>query len=146
MSTPTGPPSKISMIPYYNYRAPSRILWFLIGAATASFLIKRTDSHSRTFGHCKRFQYQTPPPNSSLLGGALSDGAPSVPNSWSVTLRDIPRAINNIPPLGSEQQQSWQQEKEHLVNISRKVADAVRCFLFCPKCSSLITCLDDRLN
>jgi hypothetical protein len=122
------------MIPYYSYRGPSRILWFLIGATTASLLLKRTDFHSRTFGHCRRLQYQTPPPNSSV-----SDGASSAPNSWSVTLRDIPKAINNIPPWGSEQQQSWQQEKEHLADISRKVADAVRCCLSRPKFPSLTT-------
>lgn len=116
------------MNPYFSYRRPSRILWFVIGAATASLLLKRTDSHSRTFGHCRRLQYQTPTPNSSVPDGALSDAqfASSAPNSWSVTLlRDIPRTINNIPPWGSEQQQSWQQEKEHLADISRKVADAV---------------------
>lgn len=133
------------MIPHYSYRhrGPSRILWFLIGAATASLLLKRSDSHSRTFGHCRRLQYQTPPPNSSVPDGTLSDGAhfaSSAPNSWSVTLlRDIPRAINNIPPWGSEQQPSWQQEKEHLADISRKVADAVQCCLSRPKFPSLMT-------
>lgn len=119
------------MFPHYSYRfrGPSRILWFAIGAATASLLLKRTDSHSRTFGHCRRLQHQTPLPNSSVPDGTLSDDAhfaSSAPNSKSVTfLRDIPRAINNIPPWGSEQQQSWHQEKEHLADISRKVADAV---------------------
>ena len=132
------------MIPHYSYRyrGPSRILWFLIGAATASLLVKRTDSHSRTFGHCRRLQYQTPPPNSSVPDGAPSDGghfASSAPNSWSVTLRDVPRAINNIPPWGSEQQQSWQQEKEYLADVSRKVADAVRCCLSHPKIPSFMT-------
>jgi len=94
------------MISHYRYRGPSRILWFLIGAATASWLLK-PNSDSRIFGHCKRLQYQTPPPNSSLPDGALSDGAhftPSAPNSC-------------------EQQQSWQHEKEHLANTTRKVTD-----------------------
>lgn len=133
------------MFPHYSYRfrGPSRILWFAIGAATASLLLKRTDSHSRTFGHCRRLQHQTPLPNSSVPDGTLSDDAhfaSSAPNSKSVTfLRDIPRAINNIPPWGSEQQQSWQQEKEHLADISRKVADAVWCCLSRPKFPSLIT-------
>jgi hypothetical protein len=137
VSTPTEFPSKISMIPHYRYRGPSRILWFLIGAATANYLLKRTDSDSRIFGHCRRLQYQTPPPNSSVPDGAHF--APSAPNTWSVAVRDIPRAINNIPPWGSEQQQSWQQEKEYLADISRKVADAVRCCLSRPKFPSLIT-------
>ena len=113
------------MIPHYRYRGPSRIFWFLIGAGTASLLLKRTDSHSRTFGHCRRLQYQTPLPNSSVSDGAHF--APSSANSSSVTLRDIPGGINYIPLWGSEQQQSWQQEKEHLADISRKVADAVWC-------------------
>jgi len=99
------------MIPHYSYsfRGPSRILWFVIGAATASLLLKRTDSHSRTFGHCRRLQHQTPLPNSSVPDRTLSDDAhfaSSAPNSC-------------------EQQQSWQQEKEHLADISRKVADAM---------------------
>lgn len=136
------------MFPHYSYRfrGPSRILWFVIGAATASLLLKRTESHSRTFGHCRRLQHQTPLPNSSVPDGTLSDAhfASSAPNSWSVTfLRDIPRAINNIPPWGSEQQKSWQQEKEHLADISRKVADAVG-VVSRPK-SPLIPFLDDRL-
>jgi len=105
VSTPTEPPSKISMFRHYSHRGPSRILWFFIGAATANWLLKRTDSDSRTFGHCRRLQYQTPLPNSSVPGGALSND-PSVPDSC-------------------EQQQSWQQEKEHLADISRKVADAM---------------------
>jgi hypothetical protein len=136
VSTPTELPSKISMIPHYTYRGPSRILWFFIGAATANWLLKRTDSDSRIFGHCRRLQYQTPPPNSSVSDGAHF--APSAPNSWSVAVRDIPRAINNIPLWGSEQQQSWQQEKEYLADISRKVADAVWCCLSRPKFASLI--------
>lgn len=100
---------------YQYYRGPSRIVWFLIGAVTANWWLKRKDADSRIFGHCMRLKYQTPPPTTT----------PSVPDSWSVTLRDIPKAINHIP-LGGEQQQSWQQEKEHLANISRKAADAVR--------------------
>lgn len=102
------------MIPYY--RGPSRILWFLIGGVTASWFLRRKDTDSRIFGHCRRLQYQTPPLNSP-------DATPSDPNSWSV--RDIPKTINHIPHWGSEQQQSWQQEKEHLADISRKVADAM---------------------
>jgi hypothetical protein len=136
-------PSKISMIPYYNCRGPSRILWFLIGAATTHWLIKRKDCDSRVFGHCRRLQYQTPPPNSSVPDGAPSNGAASVPNPWSVTARDIPRTINNIPPShwGSEQQQSWYQEKEHLADITRKVTDAVwSCLcLYLPKFPLLMT-------
>lgn len=112
-------------MPYYNYRGPSRILWFLIGAVTTNWLLKPKDSNSRIFGHCRRLQYQTPPPNSSVPDGASSNGAPSAPNPWSVTVRDIPRTINNIPHWGSEQQQSWQQEKEHLADISRRVTDAM---------------------
>lgn len=117
--------SKMSMMPYY--RGPSRIVWFVIGAVTASWLLKRKDSDSRIFGHCMRLQYQTPPLNPSSV---TDDGSfpHSVSNSWSVAVRDIPKVINNIPPAhwGSEQQQLWQQEKEHLANISRKVTDAVR--------------------
>ena len=119
------------MFPHYSYRfrGPSRILWFVIGAATASLLLKRTDCRSRTFSHCRRLQHQTPLPNSSVPDSSLSDDAhftSSAPNPRSVTfLRDLSRTINNIPPWSSEQQQSWQQEKEHLADISRKVADAV---------------------
>jgi hypothetical protein len=128
------------MIPHYSFRGPSRILWFVIGAATASLLLKRTDSHSRTFGHCRRLQHQAPMPNSSVPDTTLSDDASSAPNSRSVTfLRDIPRAINNIPPWDSEQQQSWQQEKEHLADISRKVADAVGVVYLVQKFQSLMT-------
>jgi hypothetical protein len=133
------------MFPHYShrFRGPSRILWFVIGAATASLLLKRTDGHSRTFRHCRRLQHQTPMPNSSVPDSSLSDDAhfsSSAPNSRSVTfLQDLSRTINNIPPWSSEQQQSWQQEKEHLADISRKVADAVGDVVSCPKFSSLMT-------
>ncbi|KAF8817563.1 hypothetical protein BYT27DRAFT_7216642 [Phlegmacium glaucopus] len=117
---------------YQYYRGPSRIVWFLIGAVTASWWLKRKDADSRIFGHCMRLQYQTPPPigNPSFApDGAPSNigpFTPSVPDFRSVTFRDIPRAFNHIPPAHwGEQQQSWQQEKEHLANISRKVTDAM---------------------
>lgn len=145
--TPTELPSKISMIPYYSYRGPSRILWFLIGAATANWLLKRKDCDSRIFGHCRRLQYQTPPPNSSVPNDVPSNSAslsPSSPNFWSVVFRDIPRTINNIPHSGSEEQQPWRQEKEYLADISRKAADAVRSVHSFSKFPLLIpTSLDD---
>lgn len=123
--------SKISMIPYYNYRGPSRILWFLIGAVTTNWLLKRKDCDSRIFGHCRRLQYQMPQPNSVPDGTPF---APSAPNSWSVTVRDILRTTNNIPHWGTEQQQPWLQEKEYFGDISRKVTDAVRSYLSFHNC------------
>lgn len=107
------------MYPYHHHwhRGPSRILWFFIGAASATFWIKRKDMHNEGhFSRCFRAPIQQPPPAS----------APA----WSA--RDIPGAINNIPPaepvpwaLGHQKSAS-SREEERILELTRQAGDAVR--------------------
>ncbi|KDR80503.1 hypothetical protein GALMADRAFT_240790 [Galerina marginata CBS 339.88] len=113
------------MHPYYSHmghwhRGPSRLLWFFFGGLAATWWIKHKDADRRVFGHCMRPPVQAPPTDSA---------AP--PSPWPQNMSDIPRAINNIPPAHSSpvsaewESRQWEQEKEHLANISRQATDAM---------------------
>lgn len=131
------------MMGYWS-RGPSRLLWFAIGAASATWWVKRRECNGRTFGPCMRPPIQS---HIHVSGNAATDapqpsahGHPS-PSPWPQNISDIPRAINNIPQpnhvpptyspstLGEwekRQDAQWDLEKEHLAKISRQATDAVR--------------------
>ncbi|KAF5316665.1 hypothetical protein D9619_006655 [Psilocybe cf. subviscida] len=119
------------------HRGPSRILWFLIGAGTATWWIKRKDGDRHIFGHCRRVA----PPAS-----VEAQPAPWPPQS----ITDIPRVIANMPPASSEPaspqpvspgargmmgegwdpkrsryEDHWDIEKEQLAKLSKQAADTM---------------------
>ncbi|KAF8159682.1 hypothetical protein B0H34DRAFT_858436 [Crassisporium funariophilum] len=117
------------MHPYYSphhmgmgmwRRGPSRIVWFAIGAITASWWIHRKETDRRIFGHCKRPQLQSPLPIPPIDDPITPSGAP-----WP-DVRSIPNTISNIPS-GWDRRQLWQweQEKEHMATISQQATDAM---------------------
>ncbi|CAA7267417.1 unnamed protein product [Cyclocybe aegerita] len=128
----------------FAVRGPSRLLWFVIGAMTATWWIKRKQCESRVFGHCLRPAIQ--PTDSKHRDG------------WTQNAVDVSRAINNIPiaptPMGDfngtgtgtpasagTPQVSWdrdharhswqwdqwqgQAEREQFSRMSRQAADAM---------------------
>ncbi|PPQ88701.1 hypothetical protein CVT25_009465 [Psilocybe cyanescens] len=123
-----------------HWSRPSRLVWFIVGAASATWWIKRRESNGRTFGHCMR-----PPIQSHIHASGNNDGIQPPPQGhhspWPQSIGDIPRAINNIPEpsppppqiyspnaLGEwekRQDTQWDLEKEHLAKISRQATDAM---------------------
>jgi len=116
-------------------RGPSRLVWFLIGAATATWWLKRKDTDRRIFGHCMRPSIQSSPSQSTD-----SSAPPPTNPGWPQSLSEIPRVINNIPQVHSSptpsspaplvewekrQEQQWDLEKEHIARISRQATDAM---------------------
>ncbi|KAF8963417.1 hypothetical protein BDZ97DRAFT_1758673 [Flammula alnicola] len=89
------------------HRGPSRLLWFIVGAATATWWIKRKDADRRIFGHCKRPPIQASSGPASDHPGAFS-GSRSPFSDWE-----------------KRQDWQWEQEKEHLAKISRQATDAM---------------------
>lgn len=110
--------------PRYS-RGPSRLLWFFIGAGTAFWWLK----HREANGHvpfCARHRLQPPTTDNQQNPG------------WPQRMGDIPRAINNIPPVdattepspqppsrGSPASWKWDPDREHLEKISKQAVDAV---------------------
>lgn len=110
---------------YRWHRGPSRIIWFLIGAASATWWIKGKEARhgqgSWSYGHCVRPSIQ---PQLQPLP------APPNPDASSWSPRDIPRAINNIPPAdswGGQQSQTepWSEEKERMAALGNQAGDKV---------------------
>ncbi|KAH9479569.1 hypothetical protein JR316_0008164 [Psilocybe cubensis] len=114
----------------YWGRGPSRLLWFAIGAASATWWVRRRECSNRSFGPCIRQPIQSPIGNTD-----------TTQPSWPQSVTDIPRAINNIPQpapvqhttyspstIGEwekRQDAQWELEKEHLAKISRQATDAM---------------------
>lgn len=99
--------------PMHFRRGPSRLVWFFIGAGSATLLIKHKEAslHSdnkRYWGHCFRAPIQVPPslPNSPLQNNTDSSKYPH-PQPWG---------------LGDEQ---WEADKEKLIAIARQAQDAM---------------------
>lgn len=127
------------------HRGPSRLFWFIIGAASTAWWLKYKDihHHDRYFGHCFRPPVQAPPPpfvqstvpsDSNLPRGdnTLGAEAPHVRRP-----RNIPEAR---PPQGpapwgfgqQRQAQQWEEEKEHMWALGRQAGDTVRTFYCLP--------------
>ncbi|KAJ6591696.1 hypothetical protein DFH09DRAFT_1273564 [Mycena vulgaris] len=107
---------------------PRRAIWFILGAASASMWMCRKECHSQTheryFGHCFRppihpIQPRTPP-------------AEPQPDAGQWRPRDIPAAVNNIPPSQlpwgypeSHRDRQWEEEKLKLQAIGQQAEDVM---------------------
>lgn len=126
MSHPYGTPFTFYRS-YRWHRGPSRIVWFIIGAVSATWYIKGKEAHRQGYGpwngpwnhgHCVR------PPIQPLPSPPTSDASPWTP-------RDIPRTLNNIPPAESwggqpSQTEPWnQEEKERMAALTNQAGDKV---------------------
>jgi len=97
---------------HHWHRGPSRIVWFFLGAATATWWIKHKEIHGSWSTHCIRVP---------ILPSSMPSG-PEAPSSWSP--RNIPRSINNIPSAGHQgQSQPWDEEKERVMAVGQQAGD-----------------------
>jgi len=134
-------------------RGPSRLVWFVIGAATSAWWIKRKDNDKRIFGHCMR--PALPPPGSPVVSApapnaaeAMIPGAGEQPQQsaamvrqwqwqWPQNASEVPQMVNNMPPAGpamypptpgawsQDAPYKWDQEREHFAKLSKQAADTV---------------------
>ncbi|KAF9453618.1 hypothetical protein P691DRAFT_719478 [Macrolepiota fuliginosa MF-IS2] len=121
------------MNPYpYYWRGPSRIVWFLIGAGTATWWIKHRDVHHFSqWGHCRRLAIENATANANMSTTAQpANGSPES----SFSFKDIPRTINNIPPAAAswnwgwgerKEAQKYQEEQDNLAELRRQATDAM---------------------
>lgn len=122
------------MYPFYR---PSRALWFLIGAATATLWIKHREYRNierRGYGPCVR---QRAIQSASQQQGALAEPSqsnvapPTSPSQTPETLHSVSRAINNLPPADGwhfgerRQMEKWEEDKEKLMDFTLRATDAV---------------------
>jgi len=112
---------------FHSWRGgPRRAIWFILGAASASFWMCRQESHRHTndryFGHCFRPAVHPIQPRSP---------AEPQPDTTQWRPRDIPAAINNIPaslPWGypeSHRDRQWEEEKLKLQAIGQQAEDVM---------------------
>ncbi|KAJ7155530.1 hypothetical protein C8R43DRAFT_1126173 [Mycena crocata] len=109
---------------------PRRIIWFIIGAASATMWMSHKEAHRHTneryFGHC----FRPPVPPIQPRPSADSQAAAQDPNqSWH---RNIPSTINNLPsasmPWGypeSHRDRQWEEEKLKLQAIGQQAEDVM---------------------
>lgn len=95
------------MHPYHWYhRGPSRLLWFIIGAGTASWWIKSKDAHNFKVRHCSRHQippesYQAPapvpPPSPADSATPQPSASVPAPGGYQAQTQAPPRQQQNAP-------------------------------------------------
>ncbi|KAF9054365.1 hypothetical protein BJ165DRAFT_1438287 [Panaeolus papilionaceus] len=104
----------------FMYRGPSRLLWFAIGAVTASWFIKRKDER-RVWGHCRR---------PALGPNDLPQQSPDDQDPWKARATEFSRTINNLNPPDGPVTPPWdekefQQQREHFAKVSRQAGEAM---------------------
>ena len=132
-------------------RAPSRLLWFVLGATSAALYIKHKDSDLRkSYGRCKRIgpEHMMMVDTTGAAQGAPAAAAPSVHPHWGPQYPlpqpaapgwNAERAAGEAPsqpPLQAlklafdgwekTQDRRIEEEKEHMAKVSRQAVDAVR--------------------
>lgn len=130
------------------YHAPRRLLWFIIGAGTATWWIKRKDCERTSFGPCRRlppssqgFPQDTPTPKAAppypypapAAHAPLDPAKPADPQAPVVPQQGAappagPR-MKFPPPVWEREKREdweWEQEKENLAKMSNQAADVVR--------------------
>ncbi|PPQ63329.1 hypothetical protein CVT24_006774 [Panaeolus cyanescens] len=106
------------------YRGPSRLLWFTIGAITASCYIKRKEERRHMLaGHCRR-----PPLGPNDLPQVESSTEDQDP--WRARAAGFSRTINNlnadeVPATSPWDDKEFQQQKEHFVKVTRQAGEAM---------------------
>ncbi|KAJ7733247.1 hypothetical protein DFH07DRAFT_845864 [Mycena maculata] len=118
---------------FHSWHGPRRAVWFIIGAASATMWMNHKEAHRQTheryFGHCFRppvLPMQPRPP----VDGAAPSPTVDEPAQWRP--RDIPNAINNIPPAPlpwgypeSHRDRQWEEEKLKLQAIGKQAEDVM---------------------
>lgn len=118
-------------------RGPSRLLWFMIGAGSATVFIAHREAHeggkSRYWSHCFRAPIQVP------------HSLPSSPNQLP-TPGPIPPAHPEIEPWqrlgGRLTEQQWMEERERIAAMKRHAQDTV-CLLIMLGLFIILTALAD---
>ena len=80
----------------YRLHRPSRLFWFLLGAGSATLLIKRSERcyDSRYWGHCVRAPIQPPPKNHTAeLQDVLADLSEATLDSVILTIQSLKAVI-----------------------------------------------------
>ncbi|KIM44941.1 hypothetical protein M413DRAFT_442916 [Hebeloma cylindrosporum] len=128
----------------YYHRAPSRLLWFFIGAGTATWWIKRKECEGRSFGPCRRlppssqgfpstsnaapaYQYPAPDPAKPSIPADSRDQAP-VPTPPPQDAAPAGPRMRFPPPIWEwekRQDREWEQDKENFIKMSSQAADVM---------------------
>lgn len=137
---------------HWHYRGgPRRFVWFMLGAGTATLFIMHHEAHKnhQYYGHCYRAPVRPIAPPSETSAAATAAAAVSTEGAsnynWSWNGRDIPRAVNNIPPASvsswgypeNHLDRQWEEEKKRLVAFGKQAEDTVCLFRFLCWCTSL---------
>ncbi|KAJ6621360.1 hypothetical protein B0H10DRAFT_2018150 [Mycena sp. CBHHK59/15] len=115
---------------FHSWHAgPRRLIWFALGAASATLWITRKEAHCHTneryFGHCFR------PPVQNIQQRPEPQAGTGDASQWRP--RDIPSAINNIPPAPSlpwgypemHRDRQWEEEKIKLQALGKQAEDVM---------------------
>lgn len=105
----------------FHYHRPSRAVWFLIGAASATVWIKHREFRCAEGRHgpCVRQRVIQPASQQQATG--------QIPEA----LHSVSRVINNIPPAEAwgfgerRQMEKWEEDKERLMDFTLRTTDAV---------------------
>jgi len=114
---------------FHSWHGPRRAVWFIIGAASASFWYHHKEAHRHTheryFGHCFR-----PPVHYRPNEQSNTTPANHEPPQWRP--RDIPSTINNLPPASlpwgypeSHKDRQWEEEKQKMQAIGRQAEEVM---------------------
>jgi len=131
----------------YYHRAPSRLLWFIIGAGAATWWIKRKDCEKRSFGPCRRlppssqgfpnasnpappYPYSAPAPPAPSEPSIPSDQPPVAPQQSAAP--PAPRMRFPLWEWEMQQDREWEQDKENFIKMSNQAADVVRTLFLYP--------------
>ncbi|GLB41884.1 hypothetical protein LshimejAT787_1004840 [Lyophyllum shimeji] len=97
---------------WHWHRGPSRLIWFFIGAAAATFWHKHKEAKHGVgwHPHCLRAPIQPP---------VLSSSA----NPDRRSMHGVSKAINNIPPAELSNSTEWNEEKQRMAELSRSAGD-----------------------
>lgn len=121
----------------YYHRAPSRLLWFIIGAGTAAWWIKRKDCERLSFGPCRRLPPSSqgfpnasnpapPYPYSAPAPSEPTDQAPIAPQQDAAPPAPRMRFPPHVWEWEKQQDKEWEQDKENFIKMSNQAADVVR--------------------
>ncbi|KAJ7834102.1 hypothetical protein B0H13DRAFT_2212361 [Mycena leptocephala] len=112
---------------FHSWHGPRRTIWFLIGAASATWWMCHKEAHRHTheryFGHCFR------PPVPSIQPRPADPQLNEPVQQWRP--RDIPSTINNMPPAmpwgypESHKDRQWEEEKQKMQAIGRQAEEVM---------------------
>jgi len=105
------------LAPHFRYfrRGPSRIVWFILGGAAASWWIKHKEmrTHERYMGYCHRKPVYPAPPASTSDGSAANQDVNANAQPGSTTMPVV---------WGNKE---WEDEKDRMWAVGRQAGDTM---------------------